>query len=150
MKTFVPALIFILTFPVLLKAQTAALATVKSEIEEAAMKEQNAFKNANCTEVLNFMEPEITFLANGRKAPSKEMIGKFCNAIPRPFKTATVDRLDVYPLSNDVGYVIRTLEYPNDEKTKMQEFVTKVWRKTDGKWKITHFHSTVKEVQIAD
>jgi len=119
---------------------------VKSEIKEAAMTEQAAFKKGDCEKVLALMSDDITFLANGRKVPSKQVVGKFCNSIPRPFKTAQVNTMDVYPLSETTGYVIRTLKYPKDENTMMLEYVTKIWKKIDGNWKITHLHSTVKEM----
>ena len=77
------------------------------------------------------------------------MVEKFCNSIPSPFKKPIIDRLDIYPLTIDTGYVVRTLEYPNDDTTKMQEYVTKIWRKTNGVWKISHLHSTVKKVPIS-
>lgn len=148
-KTSIIAIILIFNISNTIKAQTYDLTSVESEIREAALKEQNAFKKGNCNKVLNLMDQNITFLANGKKVPSKEIIRKFCNSIPRPFKTAAIDKLDIYPLTNDTGYVIRTLEYPNDEKTKKQEYVTKIWKKTNGKWKITHLHSTVKKVPVS-
>ena len=131
-------------------AQNLDITKIKSEIQEASLKEQKAFKEGNCDQVLQLMANEITYLANGRKVPSKEIIAKFCNSIPRPFKKADIDTLEIYPISNESGYTIRTLEYPNDEKTKMQEYVTKIWKKSDGEWKIIHLHSTVKEVPISE
>jgi len=125
------------------------LEIIKSEIKEAALLEQNAFKNGDCTQVLEMMEDDITFLANGNKVPSKSIIENFCNSIPRPFKTLTIDQLDIYPLTKDSGYTIKSLEYPNDDNTNMQEFVTKIWRKTNGEWKISHLHSTVKKIPIS-
>nr|WP_321245022.1 nuclear transport factor 2 family protein [uncultured Psychroserpens sp.] len=122
--------------------------SVRSEIEAATLKEQKAFKDGKCSEVLESMDDDISFLANGKKIPSKTIIEKFCNSISRPFKTPTVDKLDIYPLSGNSGYTIKTLEYTTDDSTKTQEFVTKVWQKTNGKWKISHLHSTVKKVPI--
>ena len=119
---------------------------IQLEIRNAAMLEQDAFKNGKCAKVLELMSDDITFLANGKKVPSKKVVEKFCNSIPRPFKTATVDKLEIYPLNETSGYVIRTLEYPKNETTKMSEYVTKIWTKINGEWKITHLHSTVKEV----
>ena len=127
------------------KAQEINLEQVKSEIEAASAKEQQAFKEGNCDQVLDLMDDKVTFLANGRRVPSKEIIAKFCSSIPRPFKNPTVDTMEIYPLSDDSGYTVRTLEYPKDEKTKTLEYVTKIWRKTEGKWKISLLHSTVKE-----
>nr|WP_321237157.1 amidohydrolase family protein [uncultured Psychroserpens sp.] len=121
---------------------------IKAEIETAELAEQNAFKNGDCALVLESMEDNITFLANGRRAPSKEIIEKFCKSIPRPFKTPTKSQLHTYPLTPESGYTIKMLEFPIDETTKVEEFVTKIWKKTDGKWKISHLHSTVKEVPI--
>lgn len=149
-KTICAGISLILVSSTSVNAQDFDMATIKSEIKAAALKEQNAFKKGECDKVLGLMEDSITFLANGNRVPSKQIVGKFCNSIPRPFKEAFVDKLDVYPLTNKSGYVIRTLEFPNDEKTKMQEYVTKIWRKTDGEWKISHLHSTVKKVHIKD
>ena len=152
MKTIKTALIgifLIFTFSNPANAQKQDLIDVKSEISQAAYLEQNAFKEGNCEQVLDLMDNEITFLANGRKVNSKQIIGKFCNSIPRPFKKPINDTLTIYPLTNESGYTIRTLVYPKDDKTKMQEYVTKIWKKTDGNWKITHLHSTVKEVAVS-
>ncbi|WP_157809515.1 DUF4440 domain-containing protein [Ulvibacter sp. MAR_2010_11] len=124
--------------------------SIKSELQEATNKEQLAFKNGDCQEVVDSMESDITFIANGNKVPSKAVIQKFCNSIPRPFKKATIDNLDIYPLTNETGYTIRTLEYQKDSQIKILEYVTKIWRKSDGKWKITHFQSTLKEISISD
>ena len=121
---------------------------VKSEISKATEAEQNAFKSGDCEGVLDLMDDEITFLANGRRIPSKSVIGKFCSSIPRPFKTPILDHQEIYPISESIGYVIRNLEYRVDEKTKVSEYVTKIWKKFDGKWRITHLHSTVKEIPI--
>ncbi|GAA0871981.1 hypothetical protein GCM10009117_11270 [Gangjinia marincola] len=123
---------------------------IQLEIKNAALLEQEAFKNGNCEKVLSLMSDDITFLANGKKVPSKKVVEKFCNSIPRPFKTATVDKLEIYPLNETTGYVIRTLEYPKNETIKMSEYVTKIWTKIDGEWKITHLHSTVKEMPITN
>jgi hypothetical protein len=51
---------------------------------------------------------------------SKKIIEKFCNSIPRAFKTAHEDILDRYLVSTETGYVIKTVEYPIDEATKTQ------------------------------
>jgi ketosteroid isomerase-like protein len=152
MKSIITALIgilLILIFSNLANAQNPDLTDIKSEIREAVDLEQNAFKEGNCKQVLDLMDDEITFLANGRKVNSKKIIGKFCNSIPRPFKKPISDTLIIYPLTNESGYTIRALVYPKDDKTKMQEYVTKIWKKTNGGWKITHLHSTVKEVAVS-
>jgi len=153
MKTFKNKLLtcfLVLSTAITLNAQTIDLESVKSEITEAALKEQDAFKNGDCAQVMDMMEPNVTFLANGNSVLSKKIIEKFCNSLPRPFKKAIVDTLEVYPLTMESGYTIRRLEYENDAETKMQEFVTKIWRKTNGHWKIRHLHSTVKKVSISD
>lgn len=131
-------------------AQAIDFSEIKTEIKKAVMQEQNAFRNGDCETVLARMDNDITFLANGRRAPSKEMIGNFCNSVKRPFKTPLLDTLDIYPLSNDTAYTIRTVEFLKDETTKIEEFVTKIWKKNQGEWKITHLHSTVKEVAVSN
>ena len=144
MRLTVPSLLVAFALTVTVKAQHTDLSQVKTAITTAALKEQQAFKIGDCDTVLSFMEEEITFLANGRRVPSKEVVGKFCNALKRPFKPAEVDELVIYPLTENSGYTIRSFEYTVDEK-KTIEFVTKIWRKTKGAWKITHLHSTVKQ-----
>lgn len=131
-------------------AQTEDLEMVKNEIATVAQKEQQAFKNGDCAQVLELMEPNITFLANGNSAPSIQMIEKFCNSLSRPFKEPLSDQLEIYPLTSTSGYTIRKLEFQTDAETKNQEFVTKIWRKTNGQWKISHLHSTVKKVPITN
>ncbi|WP_204345619.1 amidohydrolase family protein [Psychroserpens algicola] len=138
----------VLAFGIGMMGFSQNMKAIKSEIKSAALIEQEAFKNGKCSKVMSMMHDSITFLANGRKVPSKSVIEKFCNTIPRPFKTPTIDKLDIYPLTHETGYSIKTLEYPFDEDSKMQEFVTKVWKKTEDKWNIIHLHSTVKKVPI--
>ena len=142
------SLSFALQFSSAVIAQSSNLDIVKTEIERSELKEQEAFKKGHCNDVLEAMEDDISFIANGNRIPSKAVIEKFCNSIPRPFKKPTVSQLDVYPLTNTSGYTIKTLEYPLDENKKIQEYVTKIWRKTNDIWKISHLHSTVKEVPI--
>ncbi|MAM28450.1 MAG: hypothetical protein CMC13_05445 [Flavobacteriaceae bacterium] len=127
-------------------AQKSADLSIKTEIELAVAKEQNAFKNGDCDTVLSMMDDDITFLANGNKVPSKQVIGTFCNSMPRPFKTPLSDNIEVFPLTNTSAYTIRTLEFSKDDTTNIQELVTKIWKKTDGIWKITHLHSTAKKM----
>lgn len=149
-KSIIIGIFFSIQLIYSLNAQTESLESVKSEINKAAMEEQNAFKNGDCDRVLNFMETDITFLANGHKTQSKKMIEKFCKSIPRPFKDSLLDSLNIYPLTLDTGYAVRTLEYMNDDGTKTQEYVTKIWRKNDGRWKIAHLHSTVKKIPLSE
>ena len=119
---------------------------LKRELKEVTAKEQQAFKKGDCTKVLDMMEDSITFLANGNRVPSKEVIGKFCNSLPRPFQKPMSDALEFYVLDSTSGYSLRNLVYLNKKGIKIQEYVTKIWRKTDGQWKISHLHSTVKEL----
>ncbi len=144
MRFKILSLVVALGLVVTVKAQHTDLSQVKTAITNAALKEQQAFKEGDCDTVLSLMEEEITFLANGRRVPSKEVVGKFCNSLKRPFKPAEVDELVIYPLTENSGYSIRSFEYTVDEK-KTMEFVTKIWRRTEGIWKITHLHSTVKQ-----
>ncbi|MDX1365469.1 MAG: nuclear transport factor 2 family protein [Arenibacter latericius] len=139
---------FFLSFSLVIWSQDFDVDNVSLEIQEAVMAEKNAFRTGDCDTVLDFMEENITFLANGRRLPSKEMIGKFCTTIPRPFKKATTNEVTIYPLTVNSGYEIRTLEYPKDEHTKIFEYVTRIWKKSAGKWRITHLHSTVRQVPI--
>lgn len=150
LKIIIIGLFLIFNSLINLKAQDLELQTVKFDLQSAALKEQSAFKEGNCNEVLNMMEDDITFLANGRKIPSKSIVEKFCNSVTRPFKKPIIDKLDVFPLTTDSGYTVRTLEYHKDEKTKILEYVTKIWKKTDGEWKISHLHSTVKEIDTSE
>jgi ketosteroid isomerase-like protein len=127
-------------------AQDISLEQVKLEVEEVTLKEQGAFKDGDCETVLNLMHDDITFYANGRSAPSKNVIKKFCEDIPRPFKGLSTGNLTVYPLTSNSAYVVRTLEFEKNEKILVREIVTKIWNRFNGEWKMVHLHSTVKEI----
>ena len=146
MKTLpiIVTLIALINLPNVLSGQD--LESTKDALKIAAKKEQNAFKNGDCDAVLAMMTDDITFLANGKPVPSKAVIAKFCNALPRPFKTPIKDQLEFFALTEDSGYTIRTLVYPHDEAHHMKEFVTKIWQKIDGVWKIKHLHSSANKI----
>lgn len=120
--------------------------SVKKAIQAHTDKEQKAFIEGDCETVLDLMTDDIGFYANGRKAPSKKMIGMFCEKIPRPFGTLNNDHMEIIPLTNESGYTLRTMDYYKNDRTKVEETVTKVWIKTTDGWKIKHLHSTVKEI----
>ncbi|MDP5082568.1 MAG: nuclear transport factor 2 family protein [Winogradskyella sp.] len=141
-------LIFLIAMTTIGHSQELEL--TKLEIKDVALQEQNAFKQGNCGKVLELMTDDITFLANGKKIPSKSIIGKFCNSISRPFEKPTIEKLEIYPLTKETGYTIKTLQYISDDKTQMQEHVTKIWKKTNGNWKIHHLHSTIKQVPSSE
>ncbi len=136
--------ISILGFSKTAYAQNTDLFSVKVEIEQAAAMEQAAFETGDCETLISFFDDSVSFYANGNKAPSKEMIASFCKNIPRPFKNKS-DKilLEVFPLSENTGYTVRTF-WGKEEPSKIVEVVTKIWKKTDSKWKIIHFQSTVK------
>ncbi|OMP32292.1 nuclear transport factor 2 family protein [Mangrovimonas sp. DI 80] len=121
------------------------LDVVKREIESLSLIEQQAFKEGDCETVMSLMDADITFYANGNPSPPKSMIATFCEKIPRPFPEPSSESLTVYPLTTDSAYVVRILAYDKNEQVKIKEVVTKIWKKLNGKWKIVHLQSTVKE-----
>lgn len=139
-------LFLLLGYSTIIQAQDNALEWVKKEVKEITIKEQDAFKNGDCDIVMSLMDENITFHANGRSSPPKSVIERFCQNIPRPFGELNKESLTVHPLNKDAAYVIRTLEYDKNEEVKVMETVTKIWNRIDGKWKMVHLHSTVKEV----
>ncbi len=131
-------------------AQLNDLEIIRAEIKEIALTEQEAFKNGDCNTVVSLMADDISFFANGRAVPSKAIVEKFCNSIPRPFQELTYENLDIVALNPNTGYVVRILEFDKDEQTKIKEIVTKIWNKTESGWKMVHLHSTVKEIPISE
>lgn len=150
MKTLIRALIFFILTGVTqsLYAQVSPLEKAKQEVEALTRKEQEAFFKGDCETVLGLMAENITFYANGNPSPPREMIRKFCEKIPRPFKQPKKECLAFHPLNEQSVYVVRTMEYAKDANTLIKEVVTKIWNKKNGEWKIVHLHSTVKEEPV--
>ena len=142
---FLGTLIVILCFSIQLQAQDSPLESVRTELRSVVEQEKEAFANGDCVTVLAMMDDNITFYPNGNPPLPKAVIAKFCEKIPRPFPEAVKDEISIHPLTSHAAYVVRTLEYPKDEKVKIREVVTKIWKKTGDTWKITHLHSTVNE-----
>ena len=140
-------LICFLGFVINISAQEETLADVKSQIIELSEIEINAFKNGDCETVINLFADDLTFFANGRKAPSKEMILNFCKRVPRPFEKPTLIETEYIPISVNSAYVIRIMEFSKETKVYKKEIVTKIWVKGINGWKITHLHSTIKEIE---
>lgn len=127
-------------------AQETDIEGVRAELMQMNQQEQEAFNSGDCQKVINLMDDNITFFANGRKAPSKMMIQKFCEGIPRPFGKLGKDEVKFYPLSSTSGYVVRTMDIIENEQVVRKEIVTKIWKKGTNGWKIVHLHTTVKDV----
>ena len=129
-----------------LNAQKENLESVKAKIMELSEMEIDAFKKGDCETMANLLDDNISFYANGRKAPNKEMILGFCNRIPRPFEKPSYLTSEYIPISNNSAYVIRIMEFSKDGKVYKKEIVTKIWVKGIDGWKIVHLHSTIKEL----
>ena len=128
-------------------AQEENLESVRAEIQQMNDKEQDAFINGNCEELMTLMDENITFIINGRKAPSKGFILNMCQKMPRPFGKPALSNTKIYVLTKDSGYVVRMMELAKDDGTiYKKEVITKIWKKTKDGWKMTHLHSTVKDV----
>jgi ketosteroid isomerase-like protein len=127
-------------------AQIMELDEVKTQIIEMNDKEMGAFKSGDCKTFIDLIADDATFYLDGRKAPKKEMIFGFCNRVPRPFEKASNVTIDFFPTSKNSAYVIRIMEFSKDEKVYKKEIVTKIWLKGDDGWKISHLHSTIKEL----
>lgn len=109
-------------------AQEDNLESVKTEIQQMNEKEQDAF-------------------INGRKAPNKGFIMNMCQKMPRPFSTPALSDTKIYVLTKDSGYVVRMMELAKDDGIiYRKEVITKIWKRTKNGWKMTHLHSTVKDV----
>ena len=110
--------------------------------------EIEAFKSGECDKFIDLFDDNITFYADGRKAPNKEMILGFCKRVPRPFEKPSSIEMEYFPLTKNSAFVVRTMEFAKDEKVYKKEFVTKIWVKGSNGWKITHLHSTIKKLQF--
>ena len=127
-------------------AQNENLGEIKSEIMDMTQLEIEAFKSGECDKFIDLFDDNITFYADGRKAPNKEMILGFCKRVPRPFEKPSSIEMEYFPLTKNSAFVVRTMEFAKDEKVYKKEFVTKIWVKGSNGWKITHLHSTIKKL----
>ena len=127
-------------------AQEHPLAHVKSEIMALSEQEINAFRSGDCQTMIDFLADDVSFYANGNKAPGKEMIFGFCKRIARPFETPSKLETEYFPISEHSAYVVRIMEFSKDDNVYKKEIVTKIWVKGESGWKIVHLHSTIKEL----
>ena len=129
-----------------LHAQQGHLDAVKLELERITELEIEAFKNGDCDTAINFMADNITFYGNGRKVDSKETIRNFCKRLTRPFEKPSSIETKFYPLDSKSAYVVRIMEFAENNKIYKKEIVTKIWKKMNANWKIVHLHSTIKQL----
>jgi ketosteroid isomerase-like protein len=124
---------------------------IKAQIVELNRQEREAFTNGDCDKVISFFDKNVSFYANGRKAPSLEFIHNFCNRIKRPFEKGAEINDQVTVLSETVANNVKFIELPlktPDDKTRNVEVVTRIWNKTSEGWKIVHFHSSVTTLPV--
>lgn len=139
-------IIFLFGVTLNLFAQEENLADVKAKIIEMSEIEIDAFKNGDCETLIYLLADDITFYANGRKAPSKEMILGFCKRVPRPFEKPSSIETQYFPISMNSAYVTRIMEFSKNGNVYKKEIVTKIWVKRENEWKIVHLHSTIIEL----
>lgn len=139
-------LLFALLVTIKTNGQQNNLENIKSEIMVMTKMEIAAFKSGECEKFIDLFDDNITFYADGRKAPSKEMILGFCKRVSRPFEKPSTVEMEYFPISENSAYVVRTMEFTNDEKVYKKEVVTKIWVKAPSGWKIKHLHSTIKKL----
>lgn len=151
-KTFLVLCLFVFLSASLTYAQETAMqeaAEIRAEINHLHTMEQEAFKKGDCEKTISFFDENVTFYANGRRAPSLEFILSFCKQIPRPFEESGTISDTTFVLSEKSAYTLRRIEFmPEDESTDSfnREIITKIWSKTPAGWKIVHFHSSVSSV----
>ncbi len=128
----------------LLPISTLAIASVEEVLMAAAEAETKAFKDGDCDTLMAHMGEDLTFYANGRRM-NREMVRNFCENIPRPFgQTPTEDETSAFAISDTAGYTVRDFTWVDKKGRTVHEIVTKIWRKQDEQWVMTHFQSTVK------
>ncbi|MEP2668687.1 MAG: nuclear transport factor 2 family protein [Cyclobacteriaceae bacterium] len=145
MKVRVLLLLVLSVGTITLYAQQENLESVKAKIKELSEIEIDAFKNGDCEIMLNLLDDNISFYANGKKA-SKEMVLGFCKGLPRPFEKPSHLDIEYIPISSNSAYVIRIMDFSKDGMVYKKEIVTKIWVKGIDGWKIVHLHSTIKEL----
>ena len=62
----------------------------------------------------------------------------------RPFEKSSTIETKFYPLDSNSAYVVRIMEFAKNDHLYKREIVTKIWKRTNEKWKIVHLHSTIK------
>ena len=122
-----------------------AAAKSSDELLAIVQEEQKAFEEGDCQKVESMMVEEITFYANGRKM-SREQIGRFCRSIKRPFgagRAPIEDTITPYLVNENLGFTVRDFRWHDESELVVHEVVTKIWKKSEGRWKMIHFQSTV-------
>ena len=152
MKLYLIVLITILANFTAIKAQdmtSKQVQSIKAIISYQHQQEQKAFLEGDCDKVLSFFDQNVQFYAAGRKAPSWEFIGKFCQQIPRPFPETGEIKDEIHVTSPTTAYLVRTIDLAEnpDSKEFKKEVITKIWQETPDGWKIVHFHSSVNTIK---
>lgn len=127
--------------PALVVAETQSF----DDLLAAAKGEQEAFKKGDCDRVAAAIDVAATFYMNGRKS-NREQVVTFCRNIKRPFgagRSPIEDVLTPYKINDSLGYTVRDFRWENADNQIMHEVVTKIWRRTEGVWRVIHFQSTV-------
>lgn len=126
MKVRVLLLLVLSVGTITLYAQQENLESVKAKIKELSEIEIDAFKNGDCEIMLNLLDDNISFYANGKKA-SKEIVLGFCKGLTRPFEKPSHLDIEYIPISSNSAYVIRIMDFSKDGMVYKKEIVTKIW-----------------------
>ncbi|MDZ7715501.1 MAG: hypothetical protein U5J95_04745 [Balneolaceae bacterium] len=111
---------------------------IQAKIKKLDAMEQEAFKQGDCEKVISYFDKNITFYANGRKAPSLEFILNFCKQIPRPFGQTGMISDSIHVLSEKVAYTIRQIEFEPEKGADNKETFQNTGTKTKKDRRSTH------------
>jgi len=143
---FIVLIILLFGSIISLNGQDSELELIKNEIMEQSKKEMLAFKDGDCDTLGALFDENASLYLNGRKAPGKMALIKFCENIQRPFEKPSKMDMEYIPINESSAFVIRTMEFSKDGEIYKKEIVTKIWQKKNNCWKIIHLHSTITEL----
>lgn len=121
---------------------------VVAEIEASLRAEIASFESKDCDAVVAFYEDrEPLFVVGGRTMPGRADLSAACPGITARIPdgaTRPVASEHIYALSPRSGYSVTEFRIPSGPGgPPTSQFVTKVWSKAGGSWRIVHVHESV-------
>ncbi|MEQ9400227.1 MAG: nuclear transport factor 2 family protein [Longimicrobiales bacterium] len=119
-----------------------------AEIEASLRAEIESFESKDCDAVLTFYEDrEPLFVVGGKTMPGLADLRAACPGITARIPdgaTRPVASDYIHALSPRSGYSVTEFRIPSRPGgPPTSQFVTKVWSKTGGSWRIVHVHESV-------
>ena len=131
------------------EAQSADTTRASEELANAARSFQRLYMGGadeDCDGILAAIDDDVVFQENG-KVWTREELAQFCPHLP--FKDVIDSTSSHEILTDELAYdFVSELYWGANRKDTFRETISRVWRRSDGAWKIVHMD--VARSQVLD